>query len=459
MSNLAFALCVLATAPLASASRVKGSMPSMLAHHLGSHPSALLEGKVATDMTMGPPQGDCELYDLSTLPKVREEVKLSIKENVVGGSSDPTDLCKGAIGRGYAWDSIRGNDTVIMVAVEKQKPLKICGFVTIELKERSAYIDVICSHMGYGKQLLEMSERYAMEKGKTIMNLQSLETARSFYEANGYRHCSDPCSTPRENQVQAGLGLYDMAKCIKVDKTRLEDKLEIGVHAQGRKHTAAEMEGEDERAASVMDLADFLRAADLDGKGVDDDIVKELAQHCGALQKIKLSWTEVTDVGIKELAKHCPSLQTIDLTSTAVTDVGVKELAKGCPNLENVDIGNTKVTDEGIKELAKGCPKLESVNVRSTRVTDEGIKELAKGCPKLISVDLAENYVTDEGIKEIATNCRELQEITLRYTKVTDKGVQELLQKCPLLTEVVVPRGLETHIPIWEKSFGRVTIK
>lgn len=112
----------------------------------------------------------------------------------------------------------------------------------------------------------------------------------------------------------------------------------------------------------------------LAGEAFGDEQLKQLGPIAGAIHRLDLGGTNVTDQGLAALAEMT-ELRQLRLDRTTVSDAGLARLV-GLARLESLNLHTTAITDEGLATLEK-LPKLRRLYVWQTAVTREAMKALA----------------------------------------------------------------------------------
>eukprot|EP00271_Cylindrocystis_brebissonii_P007489 TRINITY_DN2105_c0_g3_i1.p1 TRINITY_DN2105_c0_g3~~TRINITY_DN2105_c0_g3_i1.p1 ORF type:complete len:565 (+),score=81.98 TRINITY_DN2105_c0_g3_i1:540-2234(+) len=182
-----------------------------------------------------------------------------------------------------------------------------------------------------------------------------------------------------------------------------------------------------------------------------DSVIVNIAAKCSKLEKLDLSFTEITDVALHAIGKGLTQLKHLDLKHCKrVTGEGIASVATGCLKLQVLHLGVVEVGDTGIialgrhskhleelyldygwgkwgklsqhavSVLAKGCRQLKVLSLRgSKQVDDEVLQGLQQGCPSLTSLDLhACELVTDLGLQSVIKGCKKLENLVLSGTNV-----------------------------------------
>eukprot|EP00930_Biecheleria_cincta_P055262 TRINITY_DN4159_c0_g1_i1.p1 TRINITY_DN4159_c0_g1~~TRINITY_DN4159_c0_g1_i1.p1 ORF type:complete len:322 (-),score=50.48 TRINITY_DN4159_c0_g1_i1:135-1100(-) len=131
------------------------------------------------------------------------------------------DVCKNSIGLRYAQNTVwmvehdQEHDTLGILAVDHLTK-EICGFTFGYVTDENHYhTSLICSHMGYGKKLLEASMTWAQNKGIELADLEAVPDAVGFYEKQRFMYCKDACQYRCDNKPHFKDDLFYMSKCIK----------------------------------------------------------------------------------------------------------------------------------------------------------------------------------------------------------------------------------------------------
>ena len=191
-----------------------------------------------------------------------------------------------------------------------------------------------------------------------------------------------------------------------------------------------------------------LREVYLDGPGVNDSLLSELA-GLPSLREIRLQNTNVTDAGLSQLeglselevlwVSHAHitdsgmasvvklrKLAILDLIDDPrVTDEGVRFLASNLPGLKHLIVSRSSVTDAGLAHL-QGFPALEGLQIQGQgrMITDAGMARLW-GLAHLEVLNLSDSGVTDEGIAQLQ-GLKKLRWLNLSGTAVSDSGLRRL---------------------------------
>jgi len=114
--------------------------------------------------------------------------------------------------------------------------------------------------------------------------------------------------------------------------------------------------------------------ARLAGEAFGDEQLKRLGPIAGAIHRLDLGGTSVTDVGLVALAEMT-ELRQLRVDQTAVSDAGLGRLV-GLTRLESLNLHSTAITDAGVASLGE-LPKLRRLYVWQTAVTQEATQALA----------------------------------------------------------------------------------
>jgi hypothetical protein len=149
------------------------------------------------------------------------------------------------------------------------------------------------------------------------------------------------------------------------------------------------------------DLVDRVTWVDLDGVGVTDDDLAQVAA-LGTLELLRVDGGEITADGLARLAslnrlevlglqnhrhiadglihlKRLDRLRSIVLRNTDTADEHVAVLGE-IKSLENIDLVNTNITDAALLRLAE-LPHLKNLQINDTLVTDAGVSSLSDRRP------------------------------------------------------------------------------
>eukprot|EP00899_Mesostigma_viride_P000706 jgi/Mesvir1/10636/Mv09274-RA.1 len=169
-------------------------------------------------------------------------------------------------------------------------------------------------------------------------------------------------------------------------------------------------------------------------KGVTNNTLVVLSQHCPQLEELDVEETRVTGRGIATLARACPRLQRLRVPACATDDI-IVQVADHCRELEQLSVRHCgRVTDASIVSIAACCPRLQRLDASGcSRITDAGVTSLARGCPGLGHLDIPSAEVSDEGMRAVAEHCRQLEYLGVSYQRITDAALLEIVCNCPQL--------------------------
>lgn len=130
------------------------------------------------------------------------------------------ETCKASIGLRYAQNTLwkveheQDHDTLGLIAIDDNTS-EICGFAYGYVTEENSYhTSLICSHMGYGKKLLEASIKWARDKGIALAELESVPDAIGFYRKQNFMFCKDACQYRCDDKPRFKDDLFYMSRCI-----------------------------------------------------------------------------------------------------------------------------------------------------------------------------------------------------------------------------------------------------
>lgn len=165
----------------------------------------------------GAAKDQCKFYnykEIEFLERVRLRTRLRSRSVVM-------ETCKSSIGLRYAQNTLwmveheQSHDTLGLVAIDNSTG-EICGFTYGYVTDEKAYhTSLICSHMGYGKKLLEASIKWAQDKNIELANLDAVPGVLGFYRKQNYSFCKDACHYRCDDTSRFEDGLYPMSRCIK----------------------------------------------------------------------------------------------------------------------------------------------------------------------------------------------------------------------------------------------------
>lgn len=129
-------------------------------------------------------------------------------------------VCKATIGVRYAQEALwkvehDQHETLGLVAIDVHTE-EICGFTYGFVTDTNSYhTSLICSHMGYGKKLLEASIKWAQDKGVELADLEAVPEALGFYRKQNFLFCKNACQYRCDDKPRFEDDLFYMSRCIK----------------------------------------------------------------------------------------------------------------------------------------------------------------------------------------------------------------------------------------------------
>ena len=126
--------------------------------------------------------------------------------------------CKGFVHTEYAEKVIRAAD-ILLVAYKYDNPTIPVGFAVLEVSGDTIELQLICSNSnvkGVGTLLEKSTERLTKRQKKSVLKLDSLPNAETFYRKLGFIESDKPCmKSPvlkRSGSVMSG---FRYSKCMK----------------------------------------------------------------------------------------------------------------------------------------------------------------------------------------------------------------------------------------------------
>ncbi len=169
---------------------------------------------------------------------------------------------------------------------------------------------------------------------------------------------------------------------------------------------------------------------------VNDDTVKMIAEGCGILLYLNVSYTDVTDASLRDIGKSCRNLQYLNLAfCPKFTDKGLSYLAHGkcSKRLVYIDLsGCIQLTSLGFQNLADGCRELQILILEDMFTLDDlCLQEVTANCHNLKQVSLlGSTSITDEGLKTLSTS-KKLQKLKVDSNqKISDATFKALGRGC-----------------------------
>jgi len=181
--------------------------------------------------------------------------------------------------------------------------------------------------------------------------------------------------------------------------------------------------------------------------GLTDAFVPQLCKQCKELEKIDLSFTNVS-VGIIPAALiNLKNIRELNLgdskESSAPIDMGDESFTRP---LVTLNLRNSPITDQMLDWVVTRCPEIETVILENCQnVTDHSITKLAIKLKGLTTLDISFcDQVTDASLNALAENeDSKLKFLDLSYCyNVTTRGIKEVGLKCTRLESLVL-NGVE----------------
>jgi len=184
--------------------------------------------------------------------------------------------------------------------------------------------------------------------------------------------------------------------------------------------------------------------------GLTDAFVPQLCKQCKNLEKIDLSFTNVS-VGIIPAAlitlKNIIELNLGDSKESSVPiDMGDESFTRP---LKTLNLRNSPINDQMLDWVVSRCPDIETVVLENCQnVTDHSIVKLANKLKGLTTLDISFcDQVTDAALYALAENeDSKLRFLDLSYCyNITTRSIKEVGSKCTRLESLVL-NGVENII-------------
>lgn len=130
--------------------------------------------------------------------KTNEELIEKSDVDVLRLLRQATTLCSG-VNKGYLLDVYETTDICVMLFSRSVTDMELrskhiienlCGFMFLDTKrskkERSIYVNLICTSKGFGSKLLKFAEQISISLGYNRVTLSSLDSPLGFYLKKGY---------------------------------------------------------------------------------------------------------------------------------------------------------------------------------------------------------------------------------------------------------------------------------
>jgi len=181
--------------------------------------------------------------------------------------------------------------------------------------------------------------------------------------------------------------------------------------------------------------------------GLTDAFVPQLCKQCKELEKIDLSFTNVS-VGIIPAALiNLKNIRELNLgdskESSAPIDMGDESFTRP---LVTLNLRNSPITDQMLDWVVTRCPEIETVILENCQnITDHSITKLAAKLRGLTTLDISFcDQITDASLSALAENeDSKLKFLDLSYCyNITTRGIKEVGLKCTHLESLVL-NGVE----------------
>ncbi|XP_006822465.2 F-box and leucine-rich repeat protein 13-like [Saccoglossus kowalevskii] len=189
--------------------------------------------------------------------------------------------------------------------------------------------------------------------------------------------------------------------------------------------------------------------------GVNDDMMKDIAEGCSILLYLNISHTNIADASLRVLSRCCANLQYLSLAyCKRFSDKGLQYLShsRGCRKLIYLDLsGCTQITQEGYRNMSEGCSNIQSIFLNDNNtLKDECLSAVTSKCHNIRSMSLLGTpHLSDSAIKTLALN-RRLQKIRMEgNNRISDLGIKHLAKYCHDLRHVYLsdcPRLTDTAL-------------
>jgi serine/threonine protein kinase len=166
------------------------------------------------------------------------------------------------------------------------------------------------------------------------------------------------------------------------------------------------------------------------------------------LQKLDLSYCELSKRGFKQLLKVCSSLQTLKfaplVTAFKISSVDFHNLIQSCKNLLVLELANYIIEMDAILiEVSRSCTQLTHLILDGIGMTDYGLQNVVQNCSRLQTIRFRYgDGVSDASLHQIAKSCPNVKSLSIAFwskynqLSVSDQAIKNLLQCCTSLTEL-----------------------
>ena len=136
---------------------------------------------------------------------------------------------------------------------------------------------------------------------------------------------------------------------------------------------------------------------------------------CNKLKNLNLSSTNVTTDGLEKILTGCPNLKELNLSGCEKIDFADLKIDwSKCKNLNKLNLSFTDITTEGLKKILTCCPNLTEFNLSGCEKIDFTDKAIDwSKCTQLKSLDLSHTAITPESLNKILTGCPSLKKLSL----------------------------------------------
>jgi uncharacterized protein YjbI with pentapeptide repeats len=155
---------------------------------------------------------------------------------------------------------------------------------------------------------------------------------------------------------------------------------------------------------------------------------------CPNLQKINLSWTNITGAAFDSKVIKLENLHEIDISyHNKLTDDHLKKLIETCPNLQKINLSHTDITGQAFDSHNIKLEHLTEIDMSWCKwFTDEYLKILLEKCSNLQKINLFNTNITGTAFDSKDIKLENLHEIDISYCKnLTGNHLKRLLEKCP----------------------------
>jgi hypothetical protein len=172
---------------------------------------------------------------------------------------------------------------------------------------------------------------------------------------------------------------------------------------------------------------------------LDHDTLRQLLEHCAALQRLNLSSNVHLNVNSWAVLRRSPGIGQLNLARCSqITDDELRIILQGLKDLTDLNLdGCTGISNRGFTDLSRLGSNLVLLNLTKTSVGDGALADIGSNLTRLVSLNLTRcTNFSAKGLVELVRGIAPLRVLTVVGCDLATDTVKEIKTARPFLTLV-----------------------